>query len=440
MRRTTSLYFFVLLSLCLFYFGSLYLVSRKSEHSACYTVQTNDKSMAQEEVVINPPETEASNDAPVPIYAAVAPELPKDNSNTVATEPVEPQPTYIVKNLTTPGDTRANAVIVILVRNNELRPMRRTIREFEDRFNRKYKYPYVFLNDEPFTEIFKASISALTDAPIEFGLVPDTMWSVPEWVNQTLMNEKMSDMQAQGVLYGGSLSYRHMCRFNSGYFYHHPLLAKYDYYWRVEPGVHFYCDLDYDPFVYMQENDKLYSFTITLKEIPQTIPTIWEHTMKFAHKNNLKTNLLRMFGDEKGYNMCHFWSNFEIASLNLWRDEKYQAYFDYLDSTGNFFYERWGDAIVHSLAAGMFLNKSQVHFFYDIGYKHDNFAHCIDDGLFGKCMCPEETVNFDYTWGSCMPAWNEFPEKGRQWDFKSNGEQVFEDGRMVKNPEYAVSP
>ncbi|KAI9253402.1 glycolipid 2-alpha-mannosyltransferase-domain-containing protein [Phascolomyces articulosus] len=320
--------------------------------------------------------------------------------------------------------------------------MRRTLREFEDRFNRKYQYPYVFLNDEPFTETFMNSIRQLTDATVEFGHVPESMWSVPNWVNQTLMEEDLADMASRNILYGGSLSYRHMCRFNSGFFYRHPLMAKYDYYWRVEPGVHFFCDLDYDPFVYMQENNKLYSFTITLVEIPQTIPTLWDHTMRFAHQNNLKTNFLRMFGDEKnGYNMCHFWSNFEIASLNLWRDEKYQAYFDYLDSTGNFFYERWGDAIVHSLAAGMFLNKSEVHFFKDIGYQHDSFAHCVDDGVFGKCMCPEDKLNFDYTgWGTCMPKWDAFPEEGVRWDFKSNGDQIIgKEARVVSKPEYTSS-
>ena len=48
-------------------------------------------------------------------------------------------------------------------------------------------------------------------------------------------------------------SYHHMCRYFSGFFYHHPLLADVDYYWRIEPDVHYYCDLDYDPFVFMQQ-------------------------------------------------------------------------------------------------------------------------------------------------------------------------------------------
>ena len=33
------------------------------------------------------------------------------------------------------------------------------------------------------------------------------------------------------------------------------------------------------------------------------------------------------------------WSNFEIADMDFWRSEAYQAYFDYLESKGGFYYE-----------------------------------------------------------------------------------------------------
>ena len=72
--------------------------------------------------------------------------------------------------------------------------------------------------------------------------------------------------------------------------------------------------------------------------------------------------------DDKGetYNLCHFWSNFEIANLNFWRGEAYRKYFDYLDQTGGFFYERWGDAPIHSIAAALFLPKDKIHYFDDV--------------------------------------------------------------------------
>lgn len=46
----------------------------------------------------------------------------------------------------------------------------------------------------------------------------------------------------------------------SGFFWRHPLLLElgWEYYWRVEPDVRYFCELDYDPFVYMKENGKQY--------------------------------------------------------------------------------------------------------------------------------------------------------------------------------------
>ena len=51
--------------------------------------------------------------------------------------------------------TRANATFVMLARNSELEGAIKAVRSIEDRFNRGYRYPYVFLNDEPFTDEFK---------------------------------------------------------------------------------------------------------------------------------------------------------------------------------------------------------------------------------------------------------------------------------------------
>lgn len=42
----------------------------------------------------------------------------------------------------------------MLVRNSEVNDAAVAIQQLEDRFNKKYKYPWVFLNDEPFNERF----------------------------------------------------------------------------------------------------------------------------------------------------------------------------------------------------------------------------------------------------------------------------------------------
>ncbi|KAJ1657197.1 alpha 1,2-mannosyltransferase 2.4.1 [Dispira simplex] len=296
---------------------------------------------------------------------------------------------------------RANACFVILARNRELADLVHTISDLEKKFNSKYKYPYVFLNDKPFTEMFKNTIRLMTKSDVTFGLVPKEHWSYPSWINQTLAAETRENMR--NIMYGDSESYRHMCRYQSGFFFRHPLLESYEYYWRVEPGVKFLCDIDYDPFLYLKDNDLQYGFTISLTEIMETVPTLWSTTKEFMRKhpeyvNN--RNMLSWVTDRsfQEYNGCHFWSNFEIASFQWLRSEKYLAYFDYLDQAGGYFYERWGDAPVHSLALSMFLPPEQVHWFSDIGYFHSPFTNCPIDPVVNlkKCQCdPDTSLYFD---------------------------------------------
>lgn len=50
---------------------------------------------------------------------------------------------------------KANATFVILARNSDIDGTVKSIRDIEDRFNHKYQYPYVFLNEVEFSEDFK---------------------------------------------------------------------------------------------------------------------------------------------------------------------------------------------------------------------------------------------------------------------------------------------
>jgi alpha 1,2-mannosyltransferase len=50
---------------------------------------------------------------------------------------------------------RPRAALISLVRNTELEGIQQSMRQLEYRWNHKYRYPWVFFNDEPFTEEFK---------------------------------------------------------------------------------------------------------------------------------------------------------------------------------------------------------------------------------------------------------------------------------------------
>ncbi|EIN06517.1 glycosyltransferase family 15 protein [Punctularia strigosozonata HHB-11173 SS5] len=309
---------------------------------------------------------------------------------------------------------RANATLLMLARNSDLNGVVQSVRELEDRWNRKHNYPWVFLNEEEFSDEFKKRVSVLTNAPVSFGLIPREYWFQPDWIDEDKAKAGRDDLVANNVIYGGSVPYRNMCRFNSGFFYRHPLLQQYKWYWRVEPDVHFFCDINHDPFHYMIEHNKTYGWTISMFEFQKTIPTLWGNVLDFMMEYPhyiADNNAMRFLSDNNGktYNLCHFWSNFEIADMDFWRSEAYSTFFDYLDQKGGFYYERWGDAPVHSIAAALFLPKDKLHFFNEIGYFHNPFTHCPrgeQPWKEGRCACDQNT-NFDYNpWSSCMNRWD----------------------------------
>lgn len=55
-----------------------------------------------------------------------------------------------------PPERKANATIVSLARNGDIDGVVFSMKQMEDRFNKRYGYPYVFLNEEEFTEEFKS--------------------------------------------------------------------------------------------------------------------------------------------------------------------------------------------------------------------------------------------------------------------------------------------
>ncbi|OQD81462.1 hypothetical protein PENANT_c027G10116 [Penicillium antarcticum] len=377
---------------------------------------------------------------------------------------------------------RANAAFVVLARNKELDGVIQSLKSIERHFNRWWHYPYVFLNDGDFDDEFIATVKNYTSAPVEFGKIDNSMWGFPDWVDHEVAKEGIRKQGDAAIMYGGMESYHHMCRFYSGHFYKHPLLMKYEWYWRLEPEIKYFCDITYDPFLEMAKANKTYGFTIAVKELRETVPNIFRYAAAYKRKNNLKSKgLWEMFLEPKpetppeekqqdklpdeilqtdpgdnnlkdvdpeamegeSYNMCHFWSNFEIARLDWFRSKEYEDFFTMMDRSGGFWNERWGDAPIHSLAAGALLAPSDIHYFRDFGYRHTTIQHCpanaparqlpripylektTDDekkrieedeywaapdqvkenGVGCRCRCDTDIVDVEGKQGSCLNEW-----------------------------------
>ncbi|KAF2181943.1 glycosyltransferase family 15 protein [Zopfia rhizophila CBS 207.26] len=384
---------------------------------------------------------------------------------------------------------RANAAFVVLARNKELEGVIQSIKSIERHFNRWFHYPYVFLNDGDFNSTFKETVQNYTSAPVEWGKIGPDMWGYPDWVDKAVAREGIQKQGDAAIMYGGMESYHHMCRFYSGMFYKHELLQKYEWYWRLEPEIKYFCDITYDPFIHMEREKKTYGFTIAVKELRETVPNIFRYASAYKRVNNLTSKgLWEMFvekpeekptelpkddpkykkplpeeilNSEPGagslpdidpeamegekYNMCHFWSNFEIARLDWFRSKEYNDFFEMMDRSGGFWMERWGDAPIHSLAAGALLGPKDIHYFRDFGYRHTTIQHCPanaparqlpripflemttedekkrieedeywasydppkENGVGCRCKCDTDIVDVEGKQGSCLAEWVE---------------------------------
>jgi mannosyltransferase len=106
---------------------------------------------------------------------------------------------------------------------------------------------------------------------------------------------------------------------------------------------------------------------------------------------------------------------------------------------------KWGDAPIHSLAAGALLSPKDIHYFRDFGYRHTTIQHCPanaparqllrkpylekttldekerieedeywetydpekENGVGCRCKCDTDIVDVEGKHGSCLPEWVE---------------------------------
>ncbi|KAF1968893.1 glycolipid 2-alpha-mannosyltransferase [Bimuria novae-zelandiae CBS 107.79] len=288
---------------------------------------------------------------------------------------------------------RENAAIIMLARNEDLGSAISSLQSLEDHFNRWFHYTVIFMNDEPFSAEFQDGVSKVVSGETKFEVIGKDLFGYPSWMDEATGRELVKANGDLGVHKGSMESYHHMCRFYSGKFYDVPALKGYRYYWRVEPHVQFSCAVTYDPFRLMREKKKKYGYTIALWELDNTVPDLFRVVSEFKAARRIRdTSLWKAFirpswmpwglrwlkagqslHDAKGdsWNLCHFWSNFEIGDLDFFRSQEHRDFFEYLDSRGGFYAERWGDASVHAFAAALLLKPEELHHFEDFGYYHD---------------------------------------------------------------------
>ena len=278
--------------------------------------------------------------------------------------PVSPndRPFYIGCQNPDTNAPRENATFLMLAQNKNLEGAIKTLTSLEKQFNHWAHYPIVFLNDKPWNQSFIDGVKNVVSGDTHFGVVGKDMWGFPDWIDKKKAGFAMDMQASEGQYLADVASYHHMCRFYSGMFYDHELMTPYKWYWRIEPDVRFTCSMTYDPFTEMKKRRKRYGYMVALWELADTVPTLFRKISDWKKSKEIESTRLwqammdsswvpwpfrLLFAGQKHrdadgnrWNLCHFFNNFEIADMDLFRSDQYRELFSYLDHDGGFYYER----------------------------------------------------------------------------------------------------
>lgn len=144
----------------------------------------HDRFQAAKDHLSPPSKGSSSNAAPPP--PAANPPSPKDTATTPNSPASLPPAAH--------AGERANATFVTLARNSDIWEIAKSIRHVEDRFNRKFGYDWVFLNDQPFSEDFIKITTNLISGKTKYGLIPKEHWSFPPHIDQAKAKKTREDM------------------------------------------------------------------------------------------------------------------------------------------------------------------------------------------------------------------------------------------------------
>ncbi|KAG0380601.1 alpha 1,2-mannosyltransferase 2.4.1 [Mortierella sp. AD032] len=216
---------------------------------------------------------------------------------------------------------KANGVLVmVLTSDEEVQDARETIRHIEDRFNRDRHYPWVILSPQPLSDRTQTLIqhipsasrltpnninnsddlneddddeddndkneedpsiaAAAVPAAITFGLIPREQWKFPRWIEALKVRDGDFSRLKLG-LNATSVPVRQRRRYMSGFLARHELLDGYEFFWRVDPGLVLYCDLDEDPMLAMKQDGQKFAWSVSAAVNEAGSPGAWPMIQKF---------------------------------------------------------------------------------------------------------------------------------------------------------------
>lgn len=264
-----------------------------------------------------------------------------------------------------------NGVIVYLTCEKDKFVLLHSLRFLYKNYLSKFDYPVVIYHDD-LTSVTKSNI--LVYLHQQLGRIPKITFEKLQFqlpngvsVDPLRYDPPISDKYRMG--------YRHMCRFFAGEIFNHPAIQKYDWYMRLDSDSFLLSDIRYDIFERMAANNQKYGYMAEYdNDSPETTKGFFDTTMRYFKDNGVDTKNLATKLVDGVWDMSVFYTNFVLADLNFLRGEQYTNYYKHLDSTGNFYYNRWGDHDTQWFAVNTFLASDEIYCVKDIAYQHGSWV------------------------------------------------------------------
>ncbi|KAF9134929.1 alpha 1,2-mannosyltransferase 2.4.1 [Mortierella sp. 14UC] len=313
---------------------------------------------------------------------------------------------------------KANGVLVmVLTSDEEVQDARETIRHIEDRFNRDRHYPWVILSPQPLSDRTQTLIrhipfasrpstnsnpnpndkvdednddaekhpSTATPAPLTFGLIPREQWKFPRWI-EALKVRNGDFARLKLGLNATSVAVRQRRRFMSGFLARHELLDGYEFFWRVDPGLVLFCDLEEDPMLAMERDGQKFAWSVSAAVNEAGTTGAWSMIRKFKEtypdhipQTNDEAFITRESQD--AFSACSYNVQNSIGSIDFFRSPGYTDYFNMIDKEGPIYYERWDDDTVITIGLSVLLPRSDVRFLKELGWGYSNSGAGSGSGI-----------------------------------------------------------
>lgn len=305
---------------------------------------------------------------------------------------------------------RENGVIVYLTQDTDVNKtyLKTSLYFLFKYFNGKFKYPVKIFHTADYSDKSKVDIIKGVRGEysklVEFVQIHADDFTVPRSIDMERLN---ASIQSPPVAWWRTCGYRLMCRFYSMLV--HKYLTKYEYYMRLDDDSFIEEDIAVDLFRYMKHKE--YTYAYNMINIDCNVCTSGMHknvtdyiaTRKITPKNNVNDYWIFHNGHASPR---IFFNNYHISRVDFWSSADVKDFLDHIDSTGNIFYSRWGDAPIQTMALALFCPRDKL-WCTDFAYSKKYYREAV---ILNDTYIPPGYGNYDNrnkTWKYAQEKYND---------------------------------